>query len=311
VSDPIRIALVGFGKIARDQHVAAIAATGGIELVAVLSEHGAGPGHIPVFRSLAELAAADLGVTAASHCNTPAARYRTARDTLALGWATLLEKPPFATLTQCHELAALAASSAAVLCTSWHSQHNAAVEAARAWLADKTIRTVRLDWIEDVRKWHPGQDWIWQPGGFGVFDPGINGISILTRIMPFPVYPTAAHLLVPANRAMPIAADVDLAGASAGFTGTLRLDWRGGAEEQWNIAVSCAEGELQLTGGGRQLVIDGAVVAGHGDSEYPSIYAGFVEAVRAGVSRIDLAPITLVADAFLLASHERTEAFED
>ena len=33
--NPLRVAIVGFGKIARDQHVPAIAATDGVELVAV------------------------------------------------------------------------------------------------------------------------------------------------------------------------------------------------------------------------------------------------------------------------------------
>jgi hypothetical protein len=43
---------------------------------------------------------------------------------------------------------------------------------------------VEIVWHEDVRKWHPGQQWIWEPGGFGVFDPGINALSIATRIFP-------------------------------------------------------------------------------------------------------------------------------
>jgi D-galactose 1-dehydrogenase len=43
---------------------------------------------------------------------------------------------------------------------------------------------VNVIWREDVRVWHPGQDWIWQPGGLGVFDPGINALSIITHILP-------------------------------------------------------------------------------------------------------------------------------
>ena len=35
----IRLALVGLGKIARDQHIPAIAATDGIELAAIASRH--------------------------------------------------------------------------------------------------------------------------------------------------------------------------------------------------------------------------------------------------------------------------------
>ena len=42
----------------------------------------------------------------------------------------------------------------------------------------------RIIWKEDVHHWHPGQRWIWEPGGFGVFDPGINALSVLTEILP-------------------------------------------------------------------------------------------------------------------------------
>ena len=51
-----------------------------------------------------------------------------------------------------------------------------------------------MDWKEDVTHWHPGQKWIWQAGGLGVFDPGINGLSILTRIMPHGIFLTGAEL---------------------------------------------------------------------------------------------------------------------
>ena len=41
---PLRVAIVGFGKIARDQHVPAIAATEGVELVAIADPNTSLPG---------------------------------------------------------------------------------------------------------------------------------------------------------------------------------------------------------------------------------------------------------------------------
>ncbi|TIP51034.1 MAG: gfo/Idh/MocA family oxidoreductase, partial [Mesorhizobium sp.] len=67
---------------------------------------------------------------------------------------------------------------------SWHSRYAPAVEAARDFLGSTTIRSAAINWKEDVRRWHPNQDWIWAPGGFGVFDPGINALSIATHILP-------------------------------------------------------------------------------------------------------------------------------
>ena len=48
------------------------------------------------------------------------------------------------------------------------------VEPARAWLADKQVTGLRVNWREDIRRWHPGQAWIWSPGALGVIkgNPG-------------------------------------------------------------------------------------------------------------------------------------------
>jgi D-galactose 1-dehydrogenase len=99
------------------------------------------------------------------------------------GRHVLLEKPPGATVGEVHALADLARRQGVTLFASWHSRHAPAVEPARAWLAGRKILGVTITWKEDVRVWHPGQKWIWQAGGLGVFDPGINALSILTHII--------------------------------------------------------------------------------------------------------------------------------
>src|SRR3546814_6110916 len=91
----------------------------------------------------------------------------------------------------------------------WHSREAAAVEPALAWLADRTIRRVAIAWKEDVRVWHPGQEWIWE-SGIGVFDPGINALSVLTKLIGDTVLLDTAALRFPSNRAAPIAADLTL-----------------------------------------------------------------------------------------------------
>ena len=65
-----------------------------------------------------------------------------------------------------------------------------------------------------MRRWHPGQEWIWKAGGFGVFDPGINALSIATHIIPKSFFVTSAILDFPDNRQAPIAAVVRRARAA-------------------------------------------------------------------------------------------------
>jgi len=305
---PTRIALVGYGKIAADSHIPAIRANPDFELVAVVSMRGAGPGDVPVFSNMAALLASGIAFDATSHCNTPSARRSSAIAALNAGKHALLEKPPAATLAEWDEIAAAHRPGVTVM-TGWHSQANAAVTAARDWLADKAIRNVTLDWREDVRKWHPGQEWIWDVGGFGVFDPGINGLSIATHILPFTLELATAQLCVPSNRAMPIAAALTL--RAAGWLGTMeaRFDWREVNGECWRIAVVTNGGTMTIDQGGKRLLVDGVEQMAHDNDEYPTLYRQFAELIACGASVVDLAPLALVSAALESGTRNQVAAF--
>ena len=181
-----------------------------------------------------------------------------------------------------------------------------AVSPAKHWLADKTVQHAHITWREDVRKWHPGQDWVFEAGGMGVFDPGINALSILTEILPKPVHVTGADLTFPANRQTPIAADIRFSGGV-----TAEFDWRQEGPQTWDITVATERGNLALRMGGNRLEIDGVELSG-GNSimgEYPALYARMAELVRCGQSDVDLAPMILVADAMTLGQRQVTSAF--
>ena len=190
---PLRVAIVGFGKIARDQHVPAIAATEGVELVAVADPVASLPG-VPHAATLVELLRGGLDIDAVAICTPPQVRQAQAAIALAAGKHVLLEKPPGATVAEITPLSAAARAAGRTLFTAWHSRYAPAVEPTRQLLAGRQINSIRIIWKEDVRVWHPGQAWIFEPGGLGVFDPGINALSILTRILPQPLFVTSADL---------------------------------------------------------------------------------------------------------------------
>src|SRR3546814_10467554 len=81
----------------------------------------------------------------------------------------MLEKPPAATTTEISALADHARARGVTLFATWHSREAAGVTGARDWLSDKRIRAAHIRWKEDIRRWHPGQEWILDAGGFGVF----------------------------------------------------------------------------------------------------------------------------------------------
>ncbi len=302
---PRNVALVGIGKIAVDQHVPAIAASSDWHLAATVSRQGSVPG-VPAYTDLAVMLEAHPEVGTVSLCLPPVPRFAYAEAALLAGRHVMLEKPPGATLAEVHELAALATAQGVTLYTTWHSRMAHAVAAAKAWLADKAVIEAHITWREDVRKWHPGQDWVFEPGGMGVFDPGINALSILTHILPQPVHLTAATLTFPENRQTPIAADLT-------FTGnvTADFDWRQTGPQTWDIAVETDRGPLVLRMGGNVLELHGKPVAGEASimGEYPALYARMAELVAAGQSEVDLAPMVHVADALTLGRRIVTDPF--
>lgn len=294
---PIDLALIGLGKIAQDQHLPAIMADPRFRLVATVDPFAQGIEGIPHFATLEELLAATGEVRAVAICTPPQARYDIARRAIEAGLAVLLEKPPCATVSEAQALAELAAARGTTLFAAWHSRYAATVPAARAWLAQQTIREAAIVWREDVRHWHPGQPWIWQAGGFGVFDPGINALSIATEVLPAPLRVLGGELEVPGNCAAPVAGRIALADGQ-GTAVSLELDFLQTGHQTWDIRVSTDAGELVLSEGGAKLRYPGAGIDKE-DIEYPAIYARFAELIAASRSDADLAPLRLVADAFM------------
>jgi D-galactose 1-dehydrogenase len=305
----IRLGLVGLGKIARDQHLPAIAATAGIDLVAVASRNASAEG-VNNYSDLAAMLAAEADLDAVVLCQPPQARYEAARAALMAGKHVFLEKPPGATVSETQALATLASQNGKTLFASWHSRYAAAVALAKAWVAANAIERVTIDWKEDVRHWHPGQDWIWEPGGFGVFDPGINALSILTEVIGDPVRLIDAELETPSNRHAPIAARLSME-TVGGVPIAAELDWRQTGPQTWDIVIDSAGGTLVLSHGGNQLAIGGVAQAVGEEAEYQGLYRRFVDLVRAGRSDVDLAPLQIVADAFLCSRSRATDAFID
>ena len=294
--DHRKVALVGIGKIALDQHVPALAASPDFDLVATISRHGTVPG-VEAHSDFAAFLAARPDVKIISLTMPPVPRFAYAEAALKAGRHVMLEKPPGATLAEVHALAALAAQRGLTLYATWHSRMAYAVAPAKAWLKYKSVQRAHITWREDVRRWHPGQNWVFEPGGMGVFDPGINALSILTEILPKPVHLTAATLTYPENCQTPIAADLTFSGHV-----TADLDWRQEGPQTWDIDVYTDQGHLALRMGGNRLEIDGAEMAGENSimGEYPALYGRMAQLVATGAIDIDLSPAIHVADAFSL-----------
>lgn len=295
----IATGIVGFGKIARERHAPAIASDARFELVAAV-DPAAAPDGLPAYPTVGQMLAAHPRIAAVAVCTPPGARAGAAREAIASGRHVLLEKPPCATIAEATDLAGLARAAGVTLFTAWHSQQAAAVEAARARIAETTIRAVHVTWKEDVHVWHPGQAWLWQPSGFGVFDPGINALSILSTILPRPLRVVEAELEVPVDCATPVAARLTLEGVR-GYPIEAEFDFRQAGPQTWDIVLETGEGVLRLSHGGNVLALDDVVLKGGEDAEYPALYSCFADLIGAGGSAVDLAPLRLAEQALRIA----------
>lgn len=304
-----KIALVGVGEIARNQHFPSINKSPDFELIAAISRNAEVEG-VDNFKTLQEALLERPDISSASLCTPPQVRFQYAWQALTAGKHVMLEKPPGATLSEVEALECLAQSKGLTLYATWHSRHAPAVEPARVWLENKHIKEVSIIWKEDVKKWHPGQTWIWQAGGAGVFDPGINALSILTHILPFGIHLQNARLFFPANCQTPIAANLSFTN-HMNVPVSAEFDWRQTGPQIWDIKVTTDQGEMILASGGSIMQIDGDIVSQAPEAEYDQIYAHFAQLLEKGQSDVDVTPLRHVADAFMLGSRIEVEPFTD
>ena len=303
-----KLALVGIGKIARDQHIPAIEANPDWSLEAAVSRNASVDG-VDHFETLDDLLQQRPDITTISLAIPPQPRFDYAAKALKAGRNVMLEKPPGQSLAECFTLERLARQHGVSIFATWHSRYADCVPELKAWLSDRKIRTLRITWKEDVRRWHPGQEWIWEPGGLGVFDPGINALSILTEILPSPVHLGAATLEFPENRATPIAAVLDFVDPS-GADISAEFDWRQEGPQTWDIDIDTDQGSAKMSLGGEQLEIDGKLIKQGANHEYANLYARMAELVKTGGSDMDLSPMIHVCDAFSLGRRVGAAPFE-
>jgi D-galactose 1-dehydrogenase len=307
----IKLGIVGVGVIARNQHLPVIAASDRFELVAAASRNAKVEG-VRTFSTIAEMLAAAPEIEAVALCAPPYPRAAEARLALQNGRHVLLEKPPGATVSEVYELVDIADKGGLSLFASWHSRYAAGVEPARAWLRPRVVRSVNVEWREDVRVWHPGQDWIFSAGGMGVFDPGINALSILTYILPARFALRSGRLDFPRGRQAPIAGDLTFEDTN-GATVRMALDFLQTGPQIWTIRVETNSGVIELAEGGAKVFVDGAPLRGdHAPllrSEYAALYEHFADLIAGKRSDVDLAPLQHVADAFMLAERVEAPAF--
>lgn len=306
----LKIGLVGLGKIAVDQHIPAIRGNKKLELVAGCSPASA-PDGVLRHPDMGSMLAAHPEIEAVAICTPPQVRHQLACEAIAAGKHVFLEKPPAATLGEAASIAAMAAQHGVTVLAGWHSRFAPGVESARNWMLARPIKAIQVRWKENVRQWHPGQKWIFEAGGMGVFDPGINALSILTRLLDGHALVRKAALHVPSNCSAPIQAELEMV-SERGIPIDAQFDFLQVGQQTWSILVESAAGDtMALHLGGRIMEVNGKVVLDEPEREYPAMYQHFLQLVADGRADVDFSPLQAVADAFLVGKLHSAEPYHE
>ena len=307
--EPISIAVYGLGKIAFDQHIPAIECSDNFQLAATVSETKAIPG-VPSFSSLQELAESRIEVDAVALCMPPHPRYHIALTVIEAGYDLLLEKPPCATVHESDAIFDAAQKAGVTIFASWHSRFAPMVDKAREWIVEKGCDNFQVVWNENILKWHPGQKWVSQSGGFGVLDPGVNALSIIDVVFDADFSFEEIVFHKPSNWETPIAASFRMR-AQSGFVGEVDFDWLTSGKDVWEIRFFSGSNKMVLSHGGHKMFVNGEPVKAqlpHTD-EYTALYNHFAELLRTRISDFDTAPLRFIERLYEGARWKEVEAF--
>jgi D-galactose 1-dehydrogenase len=297
-----KVLLVGAGEIATTQHRPTIYRSPKFKLVATVDVRS-GFGDLPNHKNLESALRAHREIDTVVICTPPRFARSYAQDALGMGLHVMMEKPPGTDPRHLSGLASLARASNRTLFTGYHSVFAPMVPQAKSWLARRHIVLGKVRWMEDVRKWHPGQQWITRAGGYGVMDLVINGISVACEICPGDLKFLSGTLHIPHGWETPLRGTMKL-GHSQGGVIDVEFDWGYEGGEVWDISIEDRQGEqLLLKDGGSKMRAGGHRVPSPPprpsklEGEYEEMYKQFARLIAAGRREIVTAPFQIVTDA--------------
>lgn len=290
---PIRIGVVGLGKISQTQHLPVIDALEDFEVAFLADRAVRLTRDEPWFDSLGTALSSGVEFDAIALCTSPQPRLELCEMLLERTCSILLEKPAAADFEQAKKIERLATEKQTSLMTGWHSQYAPAIVAAKAWLSDQIVVSGSIEWRENANKWHPGQDWLWRTGGYGVFDPGMNALSILSTLTPSDWQVSNALMHVPKNVETAAQSKFTLSSKNAQIE--VDFEFHDKDDEIWQIVLqteSC--NELQISRGGEIAAVNGTPLPASAAPEYETLYRRFAALTRSHTSLIDLRPLELI-----------------
>ena len=299
-----KIALVGLGQIAFNQHLPVIKQSQEFDLVCSVSRTKQLEG-VENYLSIGSAVEARPDIDAVVLCTPPYVRFEQAMDAISHGKHVLLEKPPALSEGQVAQLISAAKSAHVSLIGSYHANYAPMIDRAKKRLQDTKVLAGSIRWLEYFDDWHPNQDWIWEREGFGVFDAGINAYSILTLITAQKFQVVRSDLQFLSDCDAPVSANVVLSSEDE-YLIHAEFDWRHQGKPIWEIELQTTAGNILIADGGAKLVVNNEVeFSRYSDqfAEYQGVYRHFLESILSRSIDCDIRPLRLALESIAAGSN--------
>lgn len=295
--NPLRIAIIGYGAVAKASHRKYMSRVAELKLEAIVENNGNDEeiDGIRVYKNLEE-AQSNGVIDAVSICTPPDTHAEIARDALNRGCHVLLEKPPVIKVKDLDVLEGLAKEKGKVLFLAYHTASSPAVYELQKLLESKKVIQIDANFSEQVTKWHNPDEWIFkkdESGGGVTRDIGINVISAICKTLPNANFRLLdSKLEYEENYTVDTKALIHLEDTVTGTKVTINLDWFNGVENEdirkikyttdsgvYVLDLSTARLFEEIEGEDKEIETDRA-------QEYEMLYKEFVAAVERGESYI-------------------------
>lgn len=303
----IKIALVGTGKISQDSHIPTIMNSQNFELIAMV-DPVEDLGICKTYKNIEHAFIDRPDIHAVVIATPPSVRPDIALKALQARKHVMLEKPPAVTTSAIVPLEQIARSEDVTLLASWHSRYAPPITKAQDWLKNKHIKSISVEWRENIRDWHNDQNWVLEKTGLGVMDPGINALSILTYILPGKIIFQSGTQTIPINRKAPIVIDARCLYAKEAPV-SLSFDFLHVGTPIWEIIVKTTSGNVKLSQGGARAYINGVYFSTPQEQEYIRVYEHFSELINRQASDVELSPLSLTETILQQSVQEEGKSF--
>jgi hypothetical protein len=165
-------------------------------------------------------------------------------------------------------------------------------------LQSSRIKNSKINWEEDFYRYHSGQVWVTKRAAGGIFDPLVNALSIVEKILGTTVKLVKGEAKVPSSWEAAISGSYEFEPVGRShFPIMVKAAWRSGGSSRWDIIITTESGtEVKLGSGGGALAINGVPHDTPSTNEYVAAYEHCANRLMNKTPDVNYGPLQALID---------------